>query len=49
LSLVVIEVGWDCDDGLLDLLAELDFSNFLHLYTMISIESRILFVYYEPW
>jgi hypothetical protein len=31
LTLVVVEVGGDSDDGLLDLLAELDLSDFLHL------------------
>ena len=31
LSLVVVEVGWDCDNGLLDLLAELGLSDLLHL------------------
>ena len=32
LSLVVVEVGWDGDDGLGDLLAELGLSNLLHLW-----------------
>lgn len=36
LTLVVVEVGGDCDDGLLDLLAELDLSNLLHLLTWVS-------------
>jgi len=31
LSLVVVEVGWDCDDGLCDLLAELRLCDLLHL------------------
>jgi len=31
LSLVVVEVGWDGNDGLLDLLAELGLCNLLHL------------------
>lgn len=31
LTLVVVEVSWDSDDGLLDLLAELSLSNLLHL------------------
>lgn len=31
LTLVVVEVGGHCDDGLLNLLAELGLSNFLHL------------------
>jgi len=34
LPLVVVEVGWNSDDGLLDLLAELDLSDFLHLCNM---------------
>lgn len=32
LSLVVVEVCWNCNDGLLDLLAELGLSHFLHLH-----------------
>lgn len=32
LSLVVVEVGWDSDDSLLDLLAELDLSDLFHLF-----------------
>jgi hypothetical protein len=31
LTLVVVEVSWDSDDGLGDLLAQLDLSNLLHL------------------
>jgi hypothetical protein len=31
LTLVVVEVGRDSDDGLGDLLAQLDFGDFLHL------------------
>ena len=34
LPLVVVEVGRDGDDGLLNLLAELDLSNLLHLFTL---------------
>ena len=37
LTLVVVEVGRDSDDGLLDLLAELGLSNLLHLFEFISI------------
>ena len=32
LTLVVVEVSWDSDDGLGDLLAELDLSDLLHLF-----------------
>lgn len=31
LTLVVVEVGWDSDDGLGDLLAQLDLGDLLHL------------------
>ena len=38
LSLIVIEVGGDCDNGLCDLLAELCLCNLLHLFAEISVD-----------
>jgi hypothetical protein len=40
LSLVVVEVGWDRDNGLGDLLAEFDFGNFLHLDGISAAEEK---------
>jgi len=31
LTLSIVEIGWDSDDGVLDLLSEVSFSDFLHL------------------
>lgn len=36
LTLVVVEVSWDSDDGLGDLLAELDLSDLLHLFSLLA-------------
>lgn len=40
LTLVVVEVGRDGDDGLLNLLAELGLGNLLHLRSVVSIAAR---------
>lgn len=43
LTLVVVEIGRDCDDCLLNLLAELDLSNLLHLFaTYLSVLVQLI-------
>ena len=43
LTLVVVEVGGDGDDSLLDLLAELGLSNLLHLWDGLGTASKLFF------
>jgi hypothetical protein len=40
LTLVVVEVGGDSDDGLLNLLAKLDLGNLLHLFCILSANAQ---------
>ena len=47
LTLVVVEVSWHSDDSLLDLLAELGLSNFLHLRTVsLGLSASVAFAYH---